>query len=199
MSNRLFWLVIAGGLIVVVVGVALAGSLGSDPTVVGSALIDKPAPDIVVDQLDGDGEVRLSDYPGDVVVVNFWASWCTGCRLEHDALTSAAAEYADFDVTFLAVNTQDEQGQALSYLNRFGMSPETVYGLDEGSRAAFSYGVAGLPETFFIDRDGNVVGKVIGPVNYDLLARTIDRVLVGEEIESVKTGETDSGAEQPTD
>ena len=71
---------------------------------------------------------------------------------------------------------------------------ETVYGLDEGSRAAFAYGVAGLPETFFIDRDGNVVGKVIGPVNYDLLARTIDRVLVGEDIESVKTGETDSGA-----
>ena len=194
MSNRLFWLVIAGGLIVVVVGVALAGSLGSDPTVVGSALIDKPAPEIVVDQLDGDGEVRLSDHAGDVVVVNFWASWCTGCRLEHDALNSAAAEYADFDVTFLAVNTQDEQGQALSYLNRYGVSPETIYGLDNGSRAAFSYGVAGLPETFFIDRDGNVVGKVIGPVNYDLLEGTIDRVLIGEEIESVKTGETDSGA-----
>jgi len=67
MSNRLFWLVIAGGLIVVVVGVALAGSLGSDPTVVGSALIDKPAPEIVVDQLDGTGEVRLSDHAGDVV------------------------------------------------------------------------------------------------------------------------------------
>ena len=100
-------------------------------------------------------------------------------------------------MTFLAVNTQDEQGQALSYLNRYGASPETIYGLDNGSRAAFSYGVAGLPETFFIDRDGNVVGKVIGPVNYDLLARTIDRVLIGEEIESVKTGETDSGAEQP--
>ena len=194
MSNRLFWLVIAGGLIVVVVGVALAGSLGSDPTVVGSALIDKPAPEIAVEELDGDGEVRLSDYGGDVVGVNFWASWCTGCRVEHDALNSAAAEYSDFGVTFLAVNTQDEQGQALSYLNRYGASPETTYGLDEGSRAAFAYGVAGLPETFFIDRDGNVVGKVIGPVNYDLLARTIDRVLLGEEIESVKTGETDSGA-----
>ncbi len=194
MSNRLVWLVIAAGLVVMVVGVALAGSLGSDPTVVGSALIDKPAPEIVLEALDGDGQVSLSDYAGDVVVVNFWASWCSGCRLEHGALNAAAAEYASYDVTFLAVNTQDDQGQALSYLERNGMSPETVYGIDEGSRAAFAYGVSGLPETFFVDRSGNVVGKVIGPVNYDLLAKTIDLVLLGEDIDSVKTGDTDSGA-----
>lgn len=194
MSNRLVWLVIAAGLVVMVVGIALAGSLGSDPTVVGSALIDKPAPEIVLEALDGDGQVSLSDYAGDVVVVNFWASWCTGCRLEHDALNAAAAEYAGYDVTFLAVNTQDDRGQALSYLERQGMSPETVYGIDEGSRAAFAYGVSGLPETFFVDRSGDVVGKVIGPVNYDLLAKTIDLVLLGEDIDSLKTGDTDSGA-----
>jgi cytochrome c biogenesis protein CcmG/thiol:disulfide interchange protein DsbE len=188
------WFVIAAGLVVIVVGVALAGSLGSDPTVVSSALIDKPAPDLILDEMEGDGEVHLADHLGDVVVVNFWASWCTGCRQEHGALSAAAAEYADFDVTFLAVNTLDEQGQAIGFLDRFGRSPETVYGVDTGSRAAFAYGVAGLPETFFIDRDGVVVGKVIGPVNYDLLTGTIERVLIGEGIESVKTGETDSGA-----
>ena len=156
-----------------VVGVALAGSLGSDPTVVGSALIDKPAPEIAVEELDGDGEVRLSDYGGDVVVVNFWASWCTGCRVEHDALNSAAAEYSDFGVTFLAVNTQDEQGQALSYLNRYGASPETTYGLDEGSRAAFAYGVAGLPETFFIGPDGTIVDKFVGALSQPALAARV--------------------------
>lgn len=194
MSNRLVWLVIAGGLVVMVVGIALAGSLGSDPTVVGSALIDKPAPPIVLEAFDGEGQVSLSEYAGDVVVVNFWASWCSGCRAEHAALNAAAAEYAGYDVTFLAVNTQDDKGQALSYLERQGASPETVYGIDKGSRAAFAYGVSGLPETFFLDRSGNVVGKVIGPVNYDLLAKTIDLVLLGADIDSVKTGETDSGA-----
>ncbi len=193
MSGRITWFVIAAGLVVVVVGVALAGSLGSDPSVVGSALIDKPAPEIVLDELNGDGQVELSDHVGDVVVVNFWASWCSGCRVEHSALNAAAAEYAGFDVTFFAVNTQDEEGQAISYLDRFGLSPETVYGIDHGSGAAFSYGVAGLPETFFIDRDGIVVGKVIGPVTYDLLTATIDRVLLGEDIDSVKTGETEQG------
>ncbi len=193
MSNRIVWFVIAAGLVVMVVGVALAGSLGNDPKVVSSALIDKPAPAIAVDELLGDGEVQLSDHLGDVVVVNFWASWCSGCRAEHAALNAAAAEYANFDVTFLAVNTQDEQGQAISYLDRYGLSQETVYGIDHGSGAAFSYGVAGLPETFFIDRNGIVVGKVIGPVTYDLLSATIDLVLLGEDIDSVKTGETEQG------
>ena len=59
--------------------------------------------------------------------------------------------------------------------------------------SAFSYGVAGLPETFFVDRSGIVVGKVIGPVTYDLVTATIDRVLLGEDIDSVKTGETEQG------
>lgn len=193
MSNKVVWIVIAAGLVVVIVGVALAGSLGTDPTVVGSALIDRPAPDLVLGELDGDGQVRLSDHLGDVVVINFWASWCTGCRQEHAALESAAVEYADFPVTFLAVNTLDEQGQAIGFLDRFGWSEETIYGIDGGSRAAFAYGVAGLPETFFIDADGMVVGKVIGPVTEELLSATITSVLLGEDIDSVTTGETESG------
>ena len=194
MSNKIVWAVIAALLAVIVVGIALAGSLGADPTVVGSALIDKPAPDLTLDELEGDGQVRLSEHLGDVIVVNFWASWCTGCRQEHESLSAAAAEYADFDVTFLAVNTLDDQDQAIGFLDRFGRSPETVYGIDDGSQAAFAYGVAGLPETFFIDRRGLVVGKVIGPVTYDLLTATIDQVLLGEDIDSVKTGETEQGS-----
>jgi cytochrome c biogenesis protein CcmG/thiol:disulfide interchange protein DsbE len=193
-SNKIVWIVIAALLAVVVVGIALGGSLGADPTVVGSALIDKPAPDLTLEELEGDGRVSLADHVGDVIVVNFWASWCTGCRQEHDALGAAAAEYAGFDVTFFAVNTLDDQDQAIGFLDRFGRSPETVYGIDDGSRAAFAYGVAGLPETFFIDRRGLVVGKVIGPVTYDLLVATIDQVLLGAEIDSVKTGETEQGS-----
>ncbi len=193
MSNKIVWFVIAAGVVVMIVGVALAGTLGSDPTVVGSALIDKSAPEMVLDELEGDGRVRLSDHLGDVVVINFWASWCTGCRQEHASLDAAAADYATFDVTFFSVNTQDEEAQAIGFLDRFGRSDETVYGIDHGSNAAFSYGVAGLPETFFVDQRGIVVGKVIGPVTYDLLTATIDRVLLGREIDSVKTGDTEQG------
>ena len=60
------------------------------------------------------------------------------------------------------------------------------------SLAAFAYGVHGLPETFFIDRDGVVVGLVLGPVTFDLLTGTIDSILLGNAIDSVKTGETET-------
>ena len=193
MKGKLFWVIIGVGLVIIVVGIALAGRLGVDPTVTGSALIDKPAPELVLENLEGDGEVRLSDHLGDVVVVNFWASWCTGCRQEHGALTEAATKYADFDVTFFEVNTLDQRDLAVGFLDRFGWSPEAVYGIEHDSSGAFAYGVAGLPETFFVDRDGIVVGKVIGPVPFDLLTATIDRVLLGEDIASVKTGETETG------
>ncbi len=193
MSNRIVWLVIGVGLVIMVIGVALAGTLGTDPTVTGSALIDKPAPELVMENLVGDGEVRLSDHLGDVTVVNFWASWCTGCRQEHPALTEAAARYADFGVTFFEVNTLDEKGLALEFLDRFGQSPVTTYGIEYDSSGAFAYGVAGLPETFFVNQEGIVVGKVIGPVTFELLTATIDQVLLGEDIDSVKTGETEKG------
>jgi cytochrome c biogenesis protein CcmG, thiol:disulfide interchange protein DsbE len=192
MSNRIVWAVVAAGTVVIVVGIAFAGSLGSDPTVVESALIGRPAPDVELSAFDGDGTVRTSNFAGEVVVVNFWAAWCTGCRQEHAALVTAADDYADFGVTFMGINTLDEHGAAVAFLEQLGSGDHIEYAVDEGSLASFAYGVHGLPETFFIDRDGIVVGKVIGPVSYDLLAGTIDDILLGNAIDSVKTAETET-------
>lgn len=192
MSNRIVWAVITAGLVIVIAGVAFAGSLGSDPTLVESALIGKPAPDVELGGFDEPGTMRTSDYADDIVVVNFWAAWCTGCRVEHNALLAASDDYRDFDVTFLGINSQDEPGPAQGFLDEYGRGEVYEYAVDEGSLAAFAYGVHGMPETFFIDRDGIVVGKVIGPVTYDLLSGTIEAILVGGEVESVKTGETET-------
>ncbi len=192
MSNRIVWAVIVAGLIVVVVGIAFAGSLGSDPTIVESALIGRPAPDVELAAFDGPGTVRSSDFVGDIVVVNFWAAWCTGCRQEHAALLAASDDYADLGVTFLGINTLDEHGSAVAFLDELGRGEHYEYATDEKSLAAFAYGVHGLPETFFIDRDGVVVGKVIGPMSYDLLARTLDNILLGNAVDSVRTGETET-------
>lgn len=192
MSNRIIWAVIVAGLVVVVVGVAFAGSLGTDPTVVESALTGEPAPDVELADFDGQGTVRTSDFAGDVVVVNFWAAWCTGCRVEHDALLAASDQYAGSGVTFLGINTQDQLGPAQAFLDEFGRGEHYEYAVDQQSLAAFSYGVHGLPETFFIDREGIVVGKIIGPVTLSLLAATIDNILVGNAVDSVRTGETET-------
>lgn len=177
MSNRIVWGVIVAGLLVMVAGIAFAGSLGTDPTVVDSPLIGKPAPEVTLGEFDGDGTVTTADYVGDVLVVNFWAAWCVGCREEHAALLEASDAYNGFGVTFLGINSQDQPDAANAFLEELGRGTNYEYAVDEGSRAAFAYGVHGMPETFFVDRDGIVVGKVVGPVTYELVSGTIETML----------------------
>lgn len=177
MSNRIVWAVIGAGLIVVVAGVAFAGSLGTDPTVVDSPLIGQPAPDVTLGEFDGEGTVTTADYAGDLLVVNFWAAWCAGCRDEHAALIAASGSYDELGVTFLGINSQDQPAAAAAFLDELGRGTHYEYAVDEDSHAAFAYGVHGMPETFFIDRDGIVVGKVVGPVSYDLLSATIEAMI----------------------
>ena len=106
-SDRVFWLVMAGVIVVLVVGVVLSQRFGSDPSITASPLIGKPVPQVVVPYLEEPGDFSMADLDGDIVVVNFWASWCFGCRQEHPALVAAAEQYEDFGVSFVGVNYQD--------------------------------------------------------------------------------------------
>lgn len=191
-GSRMVWAVIVAGLVFIALGIMFAGRFGSDPTTSNSPLMFKQAPTGSMALMDGTGDVSVADYDGDIVVVNFWASWCLGCRTEHDALSRAAADYEDFGATFLAVNYQDTPGGADAFLEELGVSPQTVYAVDEGSETAFEWGVLGLPETFFVDRDGIVVAKVSGPITYGLLAQTIDSIIVGEAVGDISTGEVEN-------
>ncbi len=183
---------IAAGFAFVLLAIVFASRFGSDPSLTASPLIGSPAPAGEIALQDGTGSTSVADFPGDIVVVNFWASWCLGCRVEHEALVAAADAYADFDTTFLAVNYQDDPGRANAFLEELGRSNATVYAIDEGSSTAFSWGVLGLPETFFVNREGVVVGKVSGPVSYGLLSQTIDRIILGETIGDITTGEVEN-------
>jgi cytochrome c biogenesis protein CcmG, thiol:disulfide interchange protein DsbE len=186
------WVVIAVGVVFIALGVVFADRFGSDPTISNSPLMLQQAPIEPIALMDGSGEVSVADFDGDIVVVNFWASWCLGCRTEHDALTQAASDYADFGTTFLSVNYQDTPGNAESFLEELGLSAETTYAVDEGSATAFEWGVLGLPETFFVDRDGIIVAKVSGPITYGLLAETIDKIIIGESVGDISTGEVEN-------
>jgi cytochrome c biogenesis protein CcmG/thiol:disulfide interchange protein DsbE len=186
------WGVIVAGLAFVVLAVIFAGRFGTDPGISSSPLIDKPAPNSEIALMDGSGSVTIGDFEGDILVVNYWASWCLGCRAEHEALLQGADAYADFGVTFIAINYQDSPGNAEAFLDELGWSPVTVYTVDDDSRTAFQWGVLGLPETFFVDRDGIVVGKVSGPLTYELLSRTIDQIILGKAIGDIETGEVEN-------
>jgi len=152
-----------------------AFGLGRDPTVLTSPLLGRRAPDFSLRTLDGTDSIRLSDLRGQVVVVNFWASWCAACREEHPNLLAAWGRYRDQGVVLIGVDYQDSKTAALRFIKEMGGDWPTVE--DAGGRVALSYGVYGVPETFFIDRDGVVRYKQIGASSYELLTEQIHRLL----------------------
>jgi cytochrome c biogenesis protein CcmG, thiol:disulfide interchange protein DsbE len=155
----------------------LSVGLQRDPTAIRSPLLGRPAPDFALRTLDGDRMVRLGDLRGQVVVVNFWASWCAECRVEHPALSAAWSRFRDAGVVVVGIDFQDDHANALAYLAETGTSWPVV--ADPGSRTALAYGVYGIPETFFIGPDGQMTARQVGPVTYDQLVREITRLLPG--------------------
>ncbi len=120
-------------------------------------------------------ELSLSDLRGKVVMVDFWASWCTPCRQEAPVLSQVYLEYAGQPVEFVGVNIWDRNQDALNFLEAF----ETTYpnGVDEAGKIAIDYGVRGIPEKFFIDQEGMVRQKFVGPMQADDLRAAIDGLL----------------------
>jgi cytochrome c biogenesis protein CcmG/thiol:disulfide interchange protein DsbE len=186
-SGLLFWGVVVAAVLVMVIGVIFTSRFNRDITLTQSPLIDEPAPGVDIRLLDSADEFNLADFRGNIIVVNFWASWCLNCRVEHGALNAAAAGYADLGVSFVGIAYQDRESASRAFLEELGRGDPYVYGIDEGSRVAVEFGVLGLPETFFIDRDGIVRGKVSGPVNIEFLSRTLDAMVLGEAIDPQTT------------
>ncbi|MDX1469808.1 MAG: redoxin domain-containing protein [Acidimicrobiia bacterium] len=174
----------------VVFAVALAARFGSQPGLVESPLLGKPAPVFELPTLDRSGSVGIAELNGEIVVLNFFASWCLECRLEHNELVAAANAFAGTGVTFIHVSYQESPEASLRYLAEVGSSPAAFYLEDPLSRTAIAYGVFGIPETFFIDTDGTVVGKIIGETDAATIGATIDAIKRGERPGQSVTGNT---------
>lgn len=167
-------------------GVVFGSRFGTDPRLVESPLIGKPSPDAVMPFLEQEGELALTDLRGRIVVLNFWASWCVGCRQEHDDLLATANAYRDEGVQFLGVVFQDESGDAIAFLDELGRGYPNVVDVD--SRLGVEFGVYGIPETFFIDPQGVVVAKISGESNVSTLSGILDDILAGRAPGSLETG-----------
>lgn len=190
MNRGIRWVGYVIAVSAVVFAVVLASRFGTDPGLVDSPLLDQPAPPFDLAPLEGGDTVALSDLEGEIVVVNFFASWCLQCRNEHEAITSTADAFADDGVAFVQIAYQESPPASLEYLEEAGRSEAAFYLADPGSRTAIAYGVFGIPETFFIDEQGIVVGKIIGESDALTLGATIDAIRRGETPGQSVTGDT---------
>ncbi|HEY7659996.1 MAG TPA: TlpA disulfide reductase family protein [Actinomycetota bacterium] len=153
----------------------LASGLGKDPRELPSELEGDPAPTFSLPELRGGGTIDLADLRGQVVVVNFWASWCLPCRDEHPALSAAWDRYRERGVVILGVSFEDTEEGALDYVAELGGDWPLV--TDPGSRTAIEYGVFGVPETFVVAPDGTIAAKTTGAVDYEWLTSEIESAL----------------------
>ncbi len=153
----------------------LASGLGRDPRELPSELEGEAAPEFSLPRLDDEGTIDLADLDGQVVVLNFWASWCVPCREEHPALTAVWGRYRERGVVIVGVVFEDSAEGALEFRDELG--GDWPLATDPDSRTAIAYGVYGIPETFVIAPDGTVSAKTTGAVTYDWLTTEIDEAL----------------------
>jgi cytochrome c biogenesis protein CcmG/thiol:disulfide interchange protein DsbE len=167
------WVIPASGVPVVAF---LAWGLTRDPHTIPSPLPGKPAPEFALQTLTGDS-LRLADLKGQVVLVNFWASWCLACRAEHRVLVDASRRYRSQGLKIVGVVYEDTRENAAAWIAERGGDWPNV--LDIGSRTAIQYGLFGVPETFFVGRDGRILYKQIGPIDSSVVERWVPKLLAG--------------------
>jgi cytochrome c biogenesis protein CcmG/thiol:disulfide interchange protein DsbE len=175
MSGRSRLLPWAIPLAVVPVLVLLAYGFRTDPHDIPSPLVGKPASPFALTAFDGK-PVALDALKGQVVIVNFWASWCyPACYEEAPSLERAWQTYKDRGLVVVGVNFQDKEEPAKRFLTQFGHTFPNAP--DPAGRVSVDYGVYGVPETYFIDKKGRLRFKQVGPVSDELLKSQIERLL----------------------
>ncbi len=142
--------------------VAFGIGLTRDPSALPSPFIGKPAPQFALPELhDQKEQVDNSSFSGSPVLVNFWATWCVGCRQEHAFLMRLAKDNV---IPIYGINWRDDRAAAIEWLKQLG-NPYVKNGFDGVNRTGIDWGVYGAPETFLVDGNGIVIYKHLGPLS----------------------------------
>jgi cytochrome c biogenesis protein CcmG/thiol:disulfide interchange protein DsbE len=160
---------------VVPVLLLLAYGFRTDPREIPSPLLGRPAAAFSLTTFSGN-PLSLESLRGKVVILNFWASWCVpACYEEAPTLERTWRAYKDKGVTVVGVNIQDKEEAAREFLRRFEHSFPNAP--DPKGRVSVDYGVYGVPETFFINREGRVRFKHVGALTDEIARRHLDALL----------------------
>lgn len=131
------------------------------------------APDFNITSFEGE-QYSLDSLRGTPIVINFWASWCVECYKEAALLEQSYQDFKD-DIVFLGIDYLDTDKEALAYLEQYGVTYPS--GPDIQSAMAKAYRITGVPETFFVDRDGNIIHVQIGPIERPQLYQLLQRLV----------------------
>ncbi|MBN2740611.1 MAG: DsbE family thiol:disulfide interchange protein [Rhodobacteraceae bacterium] len=157
-------------------GMFIWGMQREDPSQLPTVFAGKPAPPVQLEPLgsfEPFTDVELRD--GKVKLVNFWASWCAPCRIEHPNLEALANE----GIPVYGVNYKDTPSKALAFLSQMG-NPYSELGADPKGQMALNWGVYGVPETFVVDGEGKVLFRFAGPVTERVIASDLRPLLEGK-------------------
>lgn len=124
--------------------------------------VGRRAPELQLENLAGE-QVRLSDLRGRPVMINFWAAWCGFCRIELPEMQEVYESYRDQGFTILAVDVQDDRTEVKSFVEELGLTFPVL--LDSRGEVSRSYRIRGLPTSYFVDQDGVIIGRELGPVD----------------------------------
>lgn len=150
---------------------SLLSTEGRDTSQLPSALLNDPAPLMVVPPLEGSNlpGIDADTLKGKISIVNVFASWCVPCRQEHPQIV-ALGDDDRFQV--IGLNHKDSTNNALGFLAELG-NPYDVIGVDRNGRASIEWGVYGVPETFFVNGEGVIFHKHVGPISPAALTTVI--------------------------
>jgi cytochrome c biogenesis protein CcmG/thiol:disulfide interchange protein DsbE len=152
-----------------------------NPKLVPSPLVGRPAPAFEVQQINGTERVSLAELKGTPFILNFWASWCVACREEARVLQQAHLTYekGQKKIRVIGIAIQDTAIPALSFARQYGKT--YFLGLDNAAGdIALNYGLYGVPETFFIDGQGIIRFKQIGPVTPEMIQSEVARLTAAQ-------------------
>ena len=139
-----------------------------------SPLIGRPAADFALTTLEGDA-LTMAELRGEVVILNFWASWCVPCREEAPLLEQTRRTYEARGLRVVGVLYQDAREDAAAFAARYDLGYPSV--VDSDGRTAIDYGVVGIPASFLIDRDGVLRELQIGPYSDEAIRALMERYL----------------------
>lgn len=146
-------------------------------TVSASSQTRKSAPDFTVQDAQGNS-VSLSDFKGKPVVLNFWASWCPPCKAEMPDYQKMFEQYGSQDVVFMMVNLTDGSRETISTAKRFLQENRYTFPayFDTKYSASDAYGISSIPDSIFIDRDGNIVSAYTGTLDSATMKKNIELI-----------------------